>query len=130
MNRAMRAAGLAVVAVLATGCGAGGDQAVHVRIQFTDPNPAHVLHAVSVISGGDKFSWPQLAGGDVRTVTLHPGQRDDRQLTLLFRLSDRSHAWDGPKVAAGVGYCIHLVVDAEGRTSHRHRPAPCHGVGE
>lgn len=130
MKRELRAAGLAVWAVLTAGCGARGDQAVHVRIQFTDPNPAHVLHAVSVISGGDKFSWPQLAGGDVRTVTLHPGERDDRQLALLFQLKDRPHAWDGPKVAAGAGYCIHLEVDAEGRTSHRHRLAPCNGVDE
>lgn len=125
MNQAVLIAGLTALAAMAAGCGAGRDTAVHVRIRFADVDPAHALQSVTVISGSDKFAWPRLSGGEVRTVTLHPGDRDDRQLALLFRLNDIPHTWDGPKVDAGVGYCIDMVVDAAGRTSHRHGLMPC-----
>jgi hypothetical protein len=117
--------GLSMAVSFGTGCTAASDDAVRVTISFVATDPATPLRDLTLISGGDKYSWPVLTAGETRNVNLLPGLRDDRQLTLLYTLQGRKKSWDGPRVAPTAGYRIEVKVDAAGNVAHRHCSLPC-----
>jgi hypothetical protein len=114
-----------LVSMLSAGCWMMSNDTVRVKIIFTDPNPAHRLTDVTVFSGGDKFSWPDIAAGEIETVTLGPGPTDNRQPILLYTLDGDRKSWDGPNVDMGKGYRIEIKIDAQGAVTHRHCYLPC-----
>ena len=113
------------MASVGTGCSAVSEDAVSVTISFTEKNPARQLTGLTLISGGDKYSWPILAAGETRNVNLMPGPRDDRQLTLLYYMEAERKSWEGPKIPVATGYRIDIKVDAAGSVAHRHCIRPC-----
>jgi len=114
-----------IVSSFSVGCGIWGDNTVKVKLVFTETNPARRLTDISVIVGSDKFFWRDLAAGKVETVTLMPGPRDDRQLTLLYTLDGEQKSWDSPKFDLGAGYRIEIKVNAHGTVTHRYCILPC-----
>ena len=113
------------VSTLSTGCSLWDNTAVKVKIAFTETNDLQQLANVSVIAGGEKFFWHYLDAGEVKTVTLAPGPRNDRQLTVLYRLDGEKKVWEGPKFSWGTGYRIEVNIDGRGNVTHRHCLLPC-----
>ena len=114
------------VGSLSVGCGMWGNDTVKVRILFTDTNSTRRLTDVSVIVGSDRFFWHNIVAGIVETVTLRPGARDDRQMTLLYTLDGQQKSWDSPKFDVGRGYRIEIKIDAHGTVTYHHCILPCH----
>ena len=107
------------------GCRAWGNDVVKVRIIFPASAQNHQISDLSLIVGGDKYSWPSLSPGADRNVNLEPGPEDDRQLAFLYTFDGDKRSWDGPKFDAGTGYRMEITVDASGHVSSRHCILPC-----
>jgi len=108
-----------------TGCNAWSGDVVEATVVFSGKDSAAEASEVRVIVGSDKFYFGRLAAGGKDTVTLKPGQEDDRQLTLLFTLNGEQKSWDGPKFGMGVGYRIIMTIDPLGNVVDRHCLLPC-----
>lgn len=96
------------------------------RILFTDTNSTRRLTDVSVIVGSDKFYWHNIVAGKVKTASLRPGARDDRQMPLLYTLDGQQKSWDSLKFDVERGFRIEIKIDAYGTVTHRHCILPCH----
>jgi hypothetical protein len=114
---------LASLSVL--GCRIWGNDVVKVTVVFSSSSADRRLTDLTVVAGGDKYSWDALHTGTVRNINLLPGPRDDRQLLFSYSLDGRQLYWDGPKVAAGAGYEIEITVDGDGHATSRHCLLPC-----
>lgn len=126
ISRSLRFTGFGIIlCVLLAGCRIWGSDTIKVSIRFDDPISGHPLTNVSVIAGGDKFFWHRIPAGRVENVTLMPGAKDDRQLTLLYTLDGKTKSWEGPKIKAGAGYQIEINIDTAGVVTHRHCILPC-----
>lgn len=114
------------VCLLLAACNVFDADRVGISVAFVASPGPRKLTDLSLIVGGEKFSRHYLAGGDKETVTLGPGPKADRQLTLLYSLDGRRNSWEGPAVAAGKGYAIDLEIDGQGVVRYRHCMRPCH----
>ena len=120
----VRVAALAFASLLA-GCDAARSDAVHARVEFSGPQGGARLADLSLIVGGDKVGWPELAPGESKRANLLPGPRDDRQPILLYRQGEHKRVWEGPAMPAGAGYRIVIRIEADGTVSARHCLSPC-----
>ena len=113
------------VSAFSAGCSLWDNTAVKVKVTFTETNALRQLTDVTVFAGGDKFSWYDLTAGEVETITLQPGPRNDRQLILIYWLDGEKQVWEGPKFSWGTGYRIEVNIDGRGNVTHRHCLLPC-----
>lgn len=120
----IRVAALALSSLLA-GCDATRSDAVHARVEFVASGSRARLTDLSLIVGGDRVGWPELAPGESKRANLLPGLRDDRQPILLYRQGDEKRVWEGPAMPAGAGYRIVIRIEADGTASARHCLSPC-----
>jgi hypothetical protein len=107
------------------GCGGWRNDAINATVIFTVPDPNRQLTDLALFSGGDKYAWPALRGGEVKTINLLPGLEDDRHLILAYSLNGQQKYWDGPKVEKGAGYRFEIKIDGAGVISERHCQLPC-----
>ena len=113
------------VSVLSAGCSLWDNTAVKIKVTFAETNALQQLTDVTVFAGGDKFFWHYLDAGEVQTITLKPGHRNDRQLILIYWLDGEKKVWKGPKFNWGTGYRIEVNIDGRGNVTHRHCLLPC-----
>lgn len=113
------------VSAFITGCSLWDNTTVKVKITFIETNTLQKVTDVTVFAGGDKFSWYDLTAGEVETITLKPGDHNDRQLILIYRLNGEKKVWEGPKFSWGTGYRIEVNIDGRGNVTHRHCLLPC-----
>lgn len=114
-----------VLIALSAGCGPWRNDTVRATLSFVDADRAGQITDISLIVGGDRVSWANLAAGESKSATLLPGPQDDRQLTLLYTRGDARKSWEGPKFPAGTGYRIAVRIAADGSVTARHCALPC-----
>src|SRR5713101_1535042 len=105
---------LLIVSLLVLGCRVWGNDVVRIRVLFSPSSQDSHPTKLTVVVGGDKYSWDALPAGMVRSINLLPGPRDDGQVLFSYALDGRQRYWRGPKVDIGVGYEIEIRIDGDG----------------
>ena len=116
-------AALALAPLFMASCGTAED-AVYVDVTF-EGAPGRRLESVSVVSGSDRFHWPEVRAGKRATVTLRPQPRDDKRLALVYWIDGRQRSWQAIAPESSRGHRISVVVDEAGTVRERHCVLPC-----
>ena len=99
------------------------------RIEITlvneSNNPSMTYTHVSVISGGDKFTWSEVTPNETKRVTLVPGKTSDPKVTLIYTLGREKKFWESESLSPGVGYRVTLSIDAAAKAYGNVCQLPC-----
>jgi hypothetical protein len=109
------------VALATLSCSRSDD--VRLNIAYTAASGAPPLLELEAIVGASKSSWPDLAAGKEVSVVLNP-EGEPPELTILFKLAEEKHSWEGPRLAAK-GYDFALSIGPDAQISEQHCSRPC-----
>jgi hypothetical protein len=111
--------------LLLGGCNFLDKDCVKVTIVVPEAEPSRTFSEVSVISGGDRFTWAQISSGERVSVTLSPGDTSDAQLTLVYKVEGIRKYWESSPLPSGRSYEVVIEIDAPARVNGRSCIAPC-----
>jgi hypothetical protein len=117
---------LLICVVTLNACSFFDGEKVEIRVNALSTSPPRSFKNVSVISGGDRFTWGQLQSGETVHVTLRPGKTSDAQVTLIYTASDeKQRVWEGDHLAPDRSHQVVVEIDAQGHARGRSCAAPC-----
>ncbi len=106
MTGLVRGAFSCALLILLMSCNDLKPNRVEVSIVNARDSAVGELSRVTVISGGDKFAWPQVGTGEEVSVSLDPGLNSDAQVTLLYTSAGKARQWESRSLAPQSGYRV------------------------
>jgi hypothetical protein len=116
---------LLAAGLLLGGCNRLDKDRVEVTVMVPKAAPSRTFSEVSVISGGDKFTWAQISSGQQVSVRLSPGDTSDAQVTLIYKADGVRKYWESSPLPSGRSYEVFIEIDAQARANGRSCIAPC-----
>jgi len=111
--------------LLSSGCYSFKDDRIEITIMNDSTTPTPIYENVTVISGGDKFTWADIKPGATVHVTLAPGKTSDAKVTLMYRHNTEKKFWESDSLPPGIAYKVNIKISADGNATGRFCALPC-----